>query len=73
MVRELRTDDEARVRSAVIFERDTRAEEEIHADVFAVCGGNIESLPCALKVLSQLLQNQLVDVLGELLHFPMIS
>ena len=71
MVRELRTDYEARVRSAVIFERDTRAEEEIHADVFAVCGGNIESGPG--KVLFQLLQNQLVDVLGELLHFPMIN
>ena len=35
MVRELRTDDEARVSSAVIFERDSGEEDEIKADVFA--------------------------------------
>ncbi len=71
MVRELRTGDEARVRSALIFERDSRREEEIHADVFAVCGGNIESARLLLNSRSPRFPNGLAnnnDVVGRYLH-----
>ena len=71
MVRELVVDDEARVRSAVIFERDSREEAEIQADVFAVCGGNIESARLLLNSRSRRFPNGLAnnnDIVGRYLH-----
>jgi choline dehydrogenase-like flavoprotein len=71
MVRELRTGDEARIQSALIFERDSRREEEIRADVFAVCGGNIESARLLLNSRSPRFPNGLAnnnDIVGRYLH-----
>jgi len=71
MVRELRTDDEARVRSAAIFERDSGEEDAIKADVFVACCGNIESARLLLNSRSRRFPNGLAnsnDVVGRYLH-----
>ena len=71
MVRELRTDDEARVTSAAIFHRDSREEGEIKADVFVACCGNVESVRLLLNSRSRRFPNGLAnnnDVVGRYLH-----
>jgi len=76
MVRELRTDEDARMQSAVIFDRDTREEDEIRADVFAVCGGNIESARLLLNSRSRRFPNGLAnnnDIVGRYLHGHVIA
>jgi len=71
MVRELRTDGEARVTSAAIFERDSREEGEIKADVFVACCGNVESARLLLNSRSRRFPHGLAnsnDVVGRYLH-----
>ena len=71
MARELRTDQEGRVRAAMIFDRESRREDEVRARVFAVCGGNIESARLLLNSRSRRFPNGLAnnnDVVGRYLH-----
>ncbi len=76
MARELRTDEDGRVRSAVIFDRESRQEDEVRAEVFAVCGGNIESARLLLNSRSPRFPNGLAnnnDVVGRYLHGHMTA
>jgi choline dehydrogenase-like flavoprotein len=61
----------ARVRRVRIVEREGRRDEEIEADVFAVCGGNIESARLLLHSRSSRFPNGLAngnDMVGRYLH-----
>ena len=76
MARELLTDDEGQVRAAAVFNRESRAQDEIRADVFAVCGGNIESARLLLNSRSRRFPNGLAnnnDVVGRYLHGHIIA
>lgn len=76
MARELLADEEGRVRSAIVFERESGRDEEIPADVFAVCGGNVESVRLLLNSRSQRFPNGLAnnnDVVGRYLHGHIIA
>jgi choline dehydrogenase-like flavoprotein len=61
----------SRVRRVRIVEREGRRDEEIEADVFAVCGGNIESARLLLNSRSSRFPNGLAnnsDMVGRYLH-----
>ena len=64
MARQLVLGDDGRVRGASVIHRETRAEQEIRARVFALCGGNIESPRLWLN--SKLPNSH--DVVGRYLH-----
>lgn len=71
MAHELVADEEARVRSVRIVEREGRREEEIRAEVFALCCGNIESPRLLLNSRSRRFPNGLAnnsDNVGRYLH-----
>jgi choline dehydrogenase-like flavoprotein len=64
-------DTRARVRRLRIVEREGRRDEEVEADVFAVCGGNIESARLLLNSRSSRFPNGLAngnDMVGRYLH-----
>ena len=76
MARELLTDEEGQVRAAAVFHRESREPGEIHADVFAVCGGNIESARLLLNSRSRHFPNGLAnnnDVVGRYLHGHVVA
>ncbi|MBI3694369.1 MAG: GMC family oxidoreductase, partial [Acidobacteria bacterium] len=64
MARELRMGDDGRVRAVSVIHRETKAEQEIRARVFALCCGNIESPRLWLN--SRLPDSH--DVVGRYLH-----
>ena len=76
MARELRTDEEGQVRSAVIFDRETGRDEEIRARVFAVCGGNVDSAKLLLNSRSKRFPIGVAnnnDVVGRYLHGHVVA
>jgi choline dehydrogenase-like flavoprotein len=71
MAHHLFHDSDVRVRRARIVEREGRRDEEVEADVFAVCGGNIESARLLLNSRSSRFPNGLAngnDMVGRYLH-----
>jgi choline dehydrogenase-like flavoprotein len=71
MVRELVTDSEAQVRSALLVEHEGTKQDEVRADVFAVCCGCIESARLLLNSRSPRFPNGLAnnnDIVGRYLH-----
>ncbi len=76
MAHQLLTDTEARVRAVRLVEREGTKEEQIQADVFAVCCGNIESSRLLLNSRSPRFPNGLAnnnDVVGRYLHGHFIA
>ena len=76
MARELRTDEEGRVRSAVIFDRESGGDEEVRARVFAVCGGNVDSAKLLLNSRSTRFPIGVAnnnDVVGRYLHGHVVA
>lgn len=76
MAHQLLTDDEARVRSARIVETYSDRDDEIRADVFVLCCGNIESPRLLLNSKSTRFPNGLAnnsDNVGRYLHGHIIA
>jgi len=76
MAHELLTDDEARIRSARIVRTYGTEEDEVQADVFALCCGNVESPRLLLNSKSARFPNGLAnnsDNVGRYLHGHIIA
>jgi choline dehydrogenase-like flavoprotein len=71
MAHELIPDRDGRVRTARIVEREGSKQQEVRADVFAVCGGNVESARLLLNSRSPRFPIGLAnnnDIVGRYLH-----